>query len=185
LKRRNKYCKSRISAIGDPDSCSLNTLYVKTVFCQGLGFASMMPRILQAALLVTQIPRFGRIEPKRGAPRRTAPRSPCVARVAPPTGARVVRPRDGGSKRCVWRFTSYTSQILDSVVVMIIVISPAKKLDFITPIASAGSTTPNFIEQSAQLIAVLRQYAPIQLASLMHLSDELASLNVAVCPVVR
>ena len=59
------------------------------------------------------------------------------------------------------------------------VISPAKSLDYDTPPPTRRHTMPEFLDQSAELIDVLRTYAPAQIADLMHLSDKLAALNVA------
>jgi cytoplasmic iron level regulating protein YaaA (DUF328/UPF0246 family) len=61
---------------------------------------------------------------------------------------------------------------------MLIVLSPAKSLDFETPVKLKHATAPDFIGHSAQLIDVLRDYSPDRLASLMDLSDNLAALNV-------
>jgi cytoplasmic iron level regulating protein YaaA (DUF328/UPF0246 family) len=63
---------------------------------------------------------------------------------------------------------------------MLFLLSPAKALDYDTP-APPGvpHTLPLFAEQSAELIAVLRQKSPQQIAALMKLSDPLASLNAA------
>lgn len=60
---------------------------------------------------------------------------------------------------------------------MLIVLSPAKSLDFDTPVKTRLSTTPALIERSASLIDTLRGYAPGQIADLMSLSDKLAALN--------
>lgn len=62
---------------------------------------------------------------------------------------------------------------------MLFLLSPAKSLDFTPPSADLPHTQPLFVKQSAELIAVLRQKTPQQIASLMHLSDALATLNVA------
>lgn len=62
---------------------------------------------------------------------------------------------------------------------MIIVISPAKALDYETPPTTAVFTQPDFLDHSAELIDVLRERSPAQIAELMHLSDPLATLNVA------
>ena len=62
---------------------------------------------------------------------------------------------------------------------MLIVLSPAKSLDFETPPPVATATTPRFLDRSAQLIATLRGYSPQQLGELMDLSDALSALNVA------
>ena len=63
---------------------------------------------------------------------------------------------------------------------MLFLLSPAKALDYETPVAPELSHTQAlFIPQAAELIAVLRQHSPQQIATLMKLSDPLASLNVA------
>jgi hypothetical protein len=61
---------------------------------------------------------------------------------------------------------------------MLIVLSPAKSLDFETPPTTRLTTTPDFLDRSAMLIDVLRGFSPGQLAELMSLSDALAHLNV-------
>jgi len=60
---------------------------------------------------------------------------------------------------------------------MLIVISPAKKLDYDTPAKTKKSTMPEFLNDSEELIGVLRQYSAMDLAELMHLSMNLAELN--------
>ncbi|SIS99239.1 peroxide stress protein YaaA [Neptunomonas antarctica] len=62
---------------------------------------------------------------------------------------------------------------------MLIVISPAKTLDYETPAHSDQHTQPRFLDHSAQLIKVLEQLSVQGVAQLMKLSDKLASLNVA------
>ncbi len=62
---------------------------------------------------------------------------------------------------------------------MLFLLSPAKSLDFDTPAGAAPHTQPLFIPQAAELIGVLRQKSPQQIASLMSLSDTLAGLNAA------
>jgi cytoplasmic iron level regulating protein YaaA (DUF328/UPF0246 family) len=62
---------------------------------------------------------------------------------------------------------------------MLIVLSPAKSLDFETRPITKLCTTPAMLERSGALIDVLRGYSPGQLAELMELSDSLAALNVA------
>jgi cytoplasmic iron level regulating protein YaaA (DUF328/UPF0246 family) len=61
---------------------------------------------------------------------------------------------------------------------MLIVLSPAKTLDYDTPASTERHTMPDFIEHSAQLIDTLKQLSPDQVASLMGISDALAALNV-------
>ncbi|MFU2488950.1 peroxide stress protein YaaA [Thauera sp. WH-1] len=62
---------------------------------------------------------------------------------------------------------------------MILVISPAKALDYETPPTTTRHTQPDFLDHSEALIEVLRQRSPAEIAELMSLSDPLASLNVA------
>lgn len=62
---------------------------------------------------------------------------------------------------------------------MLIVLSPAKSLDFETRPTTKLATTPDMLDRSSALIDVLRDYSPGQLAELMALSDSLAALNVA------
>ncbi|MBK9392407.1 MAG: peroxide stress protein YaaA [Uliginosibacterium sp.] len=62
---------------------------------------------------------------------------------------------------------------------MLIVISPAKSLDFTTPLPTSAYSTPAFLTHAEVLIKILRKKSPAEIASLMSLSDALASLNVA------
>ena len=60
---------------------------------------------------------------------------------------------------------------------MLMVISPAKTLDYTTPLATQRYTQPALLEKSQELVAVARQLSPAALASLMSISDKLALLN--------
>ena len=62
---------------------------------------------------------------------------------------------------------------------MLIVLSPAKSLDFETAPHVPSHTRPAFLKQSAQLIAALREFDAQGVAKLMDLSEPLATLNVA------
>lgn len=62
---------------------------------------------------------------------------------------------------------------------MLIVLSPAKTLDYEAPVNVAKATEPDFIPRSAELVSVLREMPPASIASLMKISDPLAQLNVA------
>jgi len=62
---------------------------------------------------------------------------------------------------------------------MLFLLSPAKSLDYETPLNGQPHTAPLFVKQSKVLIDVLRQQSPQQIAELMDLSDKLSSLNVA------
>lgn len=61
---------------------------------------------------------------------------------------------------------------------MLIVLSPAKSLDYKTPVQAKSPTLPQFVLESAKLIADLKKLAPHEVAHLMGLSDQLATLNV-------
>jgi cytoplasmic iron level regulating protein YaaA (DUF328/UPF0246 family) len=61
---------------------------------------------------------------------------------------------------------------------MLIVLSPAKSLDLDTPPTTDQRSTPQFIDQAAQLIRVLKAYSPAEVGALMSISDPLAVLNV-------
>lgn len=60
---------------------------------------------------------------------------------------------------------------------MLLVISPAKNLDYETPAKTKQSTTPDFLEQAQQLIEQLRALAPQDISKLMSISDKLGVLN--------
>lgn len=60
---------------------------------------------------------------------------------------------------------------------MLIVISPAKTLDFETPAATNKHTMPGFLDDSAILIDQLRQLEPDKIGKLMSISPKLATLN--------
>ncbi|MGV3570003.1 MAG: peroxide stress protein YaaA [Ramlibacter sp.] len=62
---------------------------------------------------------------------------------------------------------------------MLFLLSPAKSLDYDTPVADLPHTLPEFAADSARLIEVLRRKSPQQLATLMDISDPLAALNAA------
>lgn len=68
---------------------------------------------------------------------------------------------------------------------MLMLLSPAKSLDYETPLADIPAlaklahTQPLFVEQSQKLIDLLRPLSVQQVTSLMDLSDKLAALNVA------
>ncbi|MCB8748372.1 peroxide stress protein YaaA [Rhodoferax sp. U2-2l] len=62
---------------------------------------------------------------------------------------------------------------------MLLLLSPAKALDYDTPAGDVPHTQPQFVPQSAELIEILRQKSPQDIAQLMHLSDTLSGLNVA------
>ena len=61
---------------------------------------------------------------------------------------------------------------------MLIVLSPAKTLDYTSTVTTDARTRPAFMKHAAQLIEILRERSPAQVASLMKISDPLAQLNV-------
>ncbi len=60
---------------------------------------------------------------------------------------------------------------------MLILISPAKTLDYQSPLATDRHTQPELLSYSRQLISEARKLSAAQIASLMSISDKLASLN--------
>ncbi len=60
---------------------------------------------------------------------------------------------------------------------MLLVISPAKNLDYETPAKTKQSTNPDFLDESQLLIEELRQLAPQDISKLMSISDKLGVLN--------
>ena len=61
---------------------------------------------------------------------------------------------------------------------MLIVLSPAKSLDYESPLKIKKHTLPDFVGGSAKLIADLKKLSPQQVGKLMGISDPLAVLNV-------
>jgi len=62
---------------------------------------------------------------------------------------------------------------------MLFLLSPAKALDFDPPAPEVPHTLPQFVPRAAELIGILKQKSPQQIAALMGLSDTLSGLNVA------
>lgn len=62
---------------------------------------------------------------------------------------------------------------------MLIVLSPAKTLDYETPLPELVTSKPEFIKDSAELIEILKELEPSEIAQMMSLSDKLVHLNVA------
>jgi hypothetical protein len=64
---------------------------------------------------------------------------------------------------------------------MLYLLSPAKSLDYETPVPAPvrrRATDPLFVDEAAELMAVLQRKTPAEVATLMDLSDKLALLNV-------
>lgn len=62
---------------------------------------------------------------------------------------------------------------------LLMVLSPAKSLDYTTPPTTSIATQPQFVKQAKGLVDGLRQQSPQQLCALMGISDKLAALNAA------
>ncbi len=62
---------------------------------------------------------------------------------------------------------------------MLFVISPAKSLDYDSAAPTDKFSRPQFLSHAKELVKRLRAFTPAQIASLMHISDKLATLNVA------
>jgi uncharacterized protein len=60
---------------------------------------------------------------------------------------------------------------------MLMVISPAKKLDVESPSTVKKNTQPLLLPDAEQLIDELKKLAPQEVSSLMHISDKLGTLN--------
>lgn len=61
---------------------------------------------------------------------------------------------------------------------MLTLLSPAKTLDFETPPVTEHSSMPDYLDESATLIDILREYSSGDIAAMMKLSTKLADLNV-------
>lgn len=61
---------------------------------------------------------------------------------------------------------------------MLTVISPAKKLDYESPVSVKEPSKPDLLKHSSLLNKRLREYAELDLMELMHISKNIASLNV-------
>lgn len=62
---------------------------------------------------------------------------------------------------------------------MLLVVSPAKNLDFESPLATDVYTQPELLNDSEELMAICRELTPAQISSLMSISDKLGGLNAA------
>ena len=62
---------------------------------------------------------------------------------------------------------------------MLLIVSPAKTLDFVTPAATFAPDRAEFAREAQQLVASLRGFSTGALGELMGISPDLASLNVA------
>lgn len=61
---------------------------------------------------------------------------------------------------------------------MLFLLSPAKKLDYESPVRTTLTSQPLFVTQAQELVTILKTYSQAELAELMKISDKLAELNV-------
>ena len=60
---------------------------------------------------------------------------------------------------------------------MLIVISPAKSLDYESPLATKKFSEPEMLDRSAELVSVMADKSPDEISALMGISDKLGELN--------
>ncbi len=60
---------------------------------------------------------------------------------------------------------------------MLVVLSPAKNLDFESPLPTRRHTKAALLDHAEPLVGILRDYAPHELSKLMSISDKLGVLN--------
>lgn len=60
---------------------------------------------------------------------------------------------------------------------MLIVVSPAKSLDFESKARTRKFTEPQYLKESTQLVSQLRKLSPDDFSELMHISSDLGELN--------
>ncbi|SFR58726.1 hypothetical protein SAMN04488073_3177 [Marinobacter gudaonensis] len=60
---------------------------------------------------------------------------------------------------------------------MLMVISPAKTLDYESPLATERYTQPDFLDDACELVDQLKELEPHQISNLMSISDKLGQLN--------
>jgi len=60
---------------------------------------------------------------------------------------------------------------------MLIVVSPAKTLDYETPAKTKTFTLPDYLDDSAELIHRMREFSALDISELMHVSSKIAELN--------
>ena len=61
---------------------------------------------------------------------------------------------------------------------MLMIISPAKTLDFESPATTDSHSIPDYLENSAELIGIMKKKSSKKLMNLMQISQNIAELNV-------
>lgn len=60
---------------------------------------------------------------------------------------------------------------------MLSVLSPAKSLDYETPLATKKSSEPRLLDQSEELVKIMAAKSPAEIGKLMSISEKLSELN--------
>ena len=60
---------------------------------------------------------------------------------------------------------------------MLALISPAKNLDYVSPMVTSRNSTPEFLDDAEELIKQLKPLSPKKIGNLLNLSDRLSTLN--------
>ncbi len=60
---------------------------------------------------------------------------------------------------------------------MLVLLSPAKTLDYTSPLTTRKHSEPRLLDETSQLIDVMREKSVSEIASMMSISDDLAALN--------
>ena len=61
---------------------------------------------------------------------------------------------------------------------MLMLLSPAKTLDYETPVTTNSFSIPDYLGKSSELVKVLKQKSFLDLMELMQVSQKIAELNV-------
>ncbi|MDX5300326.1 MAG: peroxide stress protein YaaA [Gammaproteobacteria bacterium] len=60
---------------------------------------------------------------------------------------------------------------------MLILLSPAKTLDYTSPLPTTRHTLPHMLDDSCELVDALKLWSPADISALMHISPALGALN--------
>ena len=61
---------------------------------------------------------------------------------------------------------------------MLMIISPAKTLDFETPVTTENYSIPDYLEKSSELVNIMKKKSLRDLVNMMQVSQKIAELNV-------
>jgi cytoplasmic iron level regulating protein YaaA (DUF328/UPF0246 family) len=60
---------------------------------------------------------------------------------------------------------------------VLIVVSPAKSLDYESPLPTKKHSEPRMLDRAEELVSVMAEKSPRQLSAMMHISEQLGELN--------